>query len=81
MDIVWYLSEVALHEEECEVGDCLSNNLQATDGLLGQFIQAVVPKSFPIAFSQIQQVVLAETALSLILPHAHLQVAGCLRSH
>lgn len=51
MDVVGHLSEVILHQEESEMSDCLGNNLQTTNSLLGQFIQTVIPKAFSVALS------------------------------
>lgn len=51
MYVIGKVSEVIVDEEESEVGDCLGNNLEAANSLLGQFIKRVVAKAFPVAFS------------------------------
>lgn len=81
MDVVGHLREVVLHEEEGEVSNSLRNHLQTPDGLLGQLVEAVITETFPVGLTQVQQVVLAETAPPLALPYPQLQVAGHFRPH
>jgi hypothetical protein len=79
VDVVGHLREVVLHEEEREMRDGLRDDLQTADGLLGQLVEAVVAEALPVGLAQVQQVVLAETAPPLAVPHPQLQVAGHLR--
>jgi hypothetical protein len=60
VDVVGDLGEIVFHQVESEVGHCLRNHPQELDGLLGQPVEAVVAKPFPVGLAQVEQVVLAE---------------------